>query len=123
MQTELQKRVAKAKVEGIDNAYIAISAYHDSDNDELTKRMSFFYVASDTCIIEWEPKHGPITVIYKCDENWSDGHSNAEPHWYFDYCTGHGNWAQLAVDERQLKQAFARGSYDYIFAVLAEYGD
>jgi len=126
MKTKLQKRVLISKVEGIENAYIAVSSYWEKDfkvERNIVKSMSFFYRESEDIIIEWEPKHGPIAVIEKCDEEWKGEyeHQKAKPHWLFDFCKGHGNWAQLAVDELRLKEAFTEGDYEYIFSCLSRY--
>jgi len=103
----------------IDNAYVVISG-HKSEHtgNGVQKCMTFFY-GGDKIGAEWEPDNGPITVIYSCDKD-TDG---AQPHWFYDYCTGYGNWSQLAVDREHLPDAFLAGSYDYIFGVLKAWAD
>ncbi len=113
-KTKFQNKVGKAKIGNIENAYISISARLNTDG-ELIKNMSFFYVCDDgSTIVEWEPRFGPITRIESCDRD----HPQAEEHWWFDFCTGYGNWSQLAVDENNLKEYFINGDYETIFSVL-----
>lgn len=101
---------------GIENAYIVISARKSDTGNGCQKNMSFFWASKDIGI-EWEPDYGPITIIYKCDKD----HKDAEPHWFYDYYTGQGNWSQLAVKREYLPKAFISGDYEHIFRVLKEW--
>ena len=102
----------------IDNAYVVISAFKSKNGNGLTKCMSFFFDHGDIGA-EWEPDNGPITVIYKCAEDNKD----AQEHWFYDYCTGYGNWSQLAVQDEGLHTAFLSGDYVYLFAVLQSWSN
>ena len=97
----------------IENAYIVISGRPRTESNLVEPIMSFFYVEDDVGV-EWEPRNGPITIIYKCDKD----HPEAQPHWYFDYYTGPGHWSQLAVNEEMLGEKFCRGQYELIFNTL-----
>lgn len=97
----------------IENAYVVISGCKADNGNGVKKCMSFFYDNGDVGV-EWEPDNGPITVIYKCEKD----HENAKEHWFYDYCTGYGNWAQLAVKEEGLPESFILGDYKHIFSVL-----
>ena len=105
-------------LEEIDNAYVVISARESTNGNGVKKRMSFFYDGGDIGA-EWEPDHGPITIIYKCDKD----HEQAQEHWFYDYYTGQGNWSQLAVENEGLPDAFLRGDYEYLFNVLKQWSD
>ena len=100
----------------IKNAYVVISAGESTKPNNVEKCMSFFYVEGDIGV-EWEPDYGPITVIYKCLED----DPNAQMHWFFDYCTGYGNWSQLAVLEQGLDVAFLSGNYEMLFGILKDW--
>ena len=120
-------KVIHAKVEGIENAYFSISAsFEDKDktsyDDKLNVITAFMHKDSETSMIEWEPKYGAITLIEKCDEDWEGDYGTAaSKHWYFGWCKGYGNWAQLAVDELGLRKAFVDGQFQYIFNSLKGY--
>ena len=100
-------------VPGIANAYVIISGHSATTGNGVKKCMSFFYDNGDVGA-EWEPDDGPITVIHSCGKD----AKNAQRHWFYDYCTGYGEWGQLAVEEEGLPRAFILGDYEYLFAVL-----
>ncbi len=103
----------------IENAYVVISARKTTKTPlEVGSNMSFFFNNGDIGA-EWEPNYGPITVIYKCDSS----HEDAQEHWFYAYCTGYGNWSQVAVEEEDLHRAFLRGDYEYIFLVLKQWSN
>jgi len=102
----------------IENAYVIISAYKTDGGNGVKKCMTFFY-DSGRVGVEWEPDHGPITTIYKCTKE----HKDARPHYFYDFCTGNGNWSQLGVEEGGLPEAFLNGDYVKIFAVLKRWTD
>jgi len=103
----------------IKNAYVIISACKsDRNGNGIEKRMSFFFDNGEVGA-EWEPDHGPITVLYKCDKD----HEAATPHWFYEFTTGQGHWSQLAVDEESLSQHFLEGNYDRIFQVLNDWAN
>lgn len=112
----MNKNVRCIPFVGIKNAYMVISGYKEETGNGVKKCMSFFYDNGDIGA-EWEPDNGPITVIYKCNK----AHEKAEKHWFYDYCTGYGNWSQLAVESEGLPNAFLTGAYDYLFAVLKKW--
>ena len=114
----MNKRVKVIPFLKIKNAFIVISGRKTERINLVTPSMSFFYVNEVKDIaVEWEPRYGPITTIYKCNEKDPD----AEPHWYFDYCTGYGNWSQLAVNENNLGKLFYTGEYEALFRVLKDW--
>ena len=100
-------------VPGIANAYVIISGHSATTGNGVKKCMSFFYDNGDVGA-EWEPDDGPITVIHSCGKD----AKNAQRHWFYDYCTGYGEWGQLAVEEEGLPRVFILGDYEYLFAVL-----
>ena len=62
---ELQQQTLKAKVSGIENAWILCSAKPRTDEDDygipqVKATMSFLYDAGNVAA-EWEPEYGPIT--------------------------------------------------------------
>lgn len=102
----------------IENAYLVISFSKIKEPHPHTETcISFLYDNSNGVAAEWEPKYGPITVMYKCEKE----HPDATPYWFWDYCTGFGNWSQLAVEEKGLPEALYSGDYEYIFNVLKEW--
>ena len=114
----INKNVRCIPFNGIDDAYVVISAYKADGGNGLRKCMSFFYDNGDIGA-EWEPDFGPITKIYKCDKDDAD----AQPHWFYDYYTGNGHWAQMAVEEEGLHTAFLNGEYERLFAVLKSWSE
>jgi len=102
----------------IENAYIVISAKISDKPNGVEKNMSFFIDCGNGKAVEWEPNYGPITVLHKCDKN----DPQAQPHWYFDYCTGYRNWSQLAVKEERLPEDFLYGDYKCLFNKLFQWG-
>lgn len=102
----------------IQNAYLAISFGKTVESHPHTKTcVSFIYDGGNGVAVEWEPEHGPIVVMYKCEKD----HPEAKPYWFWEYCTGFGHWSQLAVEERGLPEALYSGDYQYIFNVLKEW--
>ena len=121
-----QKRVAKLSFPGIDNAYILVSGREKKHEGWMctgetwaNPTVSFLYDAGDICA-EWEPEFGPIQLWYRCDKD-AEG---AREHYYYDYENGPlGSWAQTAVYELQLPQAFIKGDFAYIFMVLKDWAE
>ncbi len=116
---ENQKRVGKARFEGIDNAWILVNGVlkKQDEPDRMVKPyMSFLYHEEGSGIaIEWEPEYGPIQVWYECDGDCQI----AKEHYFFDFVERRlGGWALGAVYQDHLPEAFARGDYRHIFAVL-----
>ena len=103
---------------GIDNAYVVISGRKADNSNGVEKCMSFFYDHGNVGA-EWEPNYGPITIIYKCGKD----DKESQEHWFYDYCTGYGNWSQLAVEDEGLPEAFLNGDYGHLFAVLRFWSD
>ena len=103
---------------GIENAYVVISGHPANSSNGVKKCMSFFYGGPEIGA-EWEPDHGPITVIYSCtkDNEW------AQEHYFYDYCDGYGSGSQLAVDDEGLAKMFIDGDYNGIFKVLERWAD
>jgi len=101
----------------IEGAYIVISAYKSDDANGLKKCMSFFFDGGNNIGAEWEPDYGPITVIYSCAES----HPKAQEHWFYPFCTGYGNWSQLAVIDSGLSKAFLDGDYALLFGILKDW--
>ena len=100
----------------IDNAYIVISGCKSENGNGCKKRMSFFYGTKESGC-EWEPEYGPITRIIPCEKD----HEKAQKHWFYDYCSGYGNWSQLAVEREMLVEHFLNGDYKMIFSILKEW--
>ena len=74
-----------------------------------------FLYDSGNVAAEWEPKHGPIQIWHKCEED-SEG---AKEHYFYDWHNSDPlSWSQLAVEREQLPQMFLAGSWDTIFDVL-----
>ena len=101
---------------GIENAYVVISARKNSQviQNGCEKNMSFLYDNGNGIAVEWEPDYGPITVLYGCNPE----DEGAQPHWFFKYYTGQGNWSQLAVEEEGLPNDFLNGDYKSLFLTL-----
>ena len=112
----MNSRVKVIPFPGIENAYVVISGNKTDTANKVRKNMSFFYLDGDIGV-EWEPEYGPITIIYSCDKD----HPEAQEHWHFDYCTGYGDWSQLAVNENRLGERFYTGDYKGIFNVLKQW--
>ena len=111
----IQKRVAKAKVEGIENAFIYTSGRLDGEG-RLDVAVTLAYVDDVIGVAaDWEPKYGPISVWHRCDA----GDEGAKPHYIFDYVNDDGlNWSQMAVERADLRGAYAAGNFEYIFGEL-----
>lgn len=119
----LQEKIGKAKFEGIDNAWILVSATwreKQLGGDRVVKaNMSFLYDAGEIAV-EWEPQYGPIQIWYKCSED----HEDPRPHYFYDFVINNrADWAQGAVYRLGLPAAFVRGNYKYIFAVLKDWAE
>lgn len=114
----INKNVRCVPFNGIENAYVVISGHKAETGNGVKKCMSFFFDNGDVGA-EWEPDNGPITVIFKCKEN----DEGSQPHWFYDFYTGQGNWSQLAVEEEGLPSAFLDGDYEYLFSVLREWSN
>ena len=102
----------------IENAYIVISGVKSERGNGCLKRLSFFYGTKEGGC-EWEPEYGPITRIVPCKKDNED----AQEHWFYDYCTGYGNWSQLAVGREMLTEHFLSGDYKYLFSVLKSWSE
>ena len=102
----------------IENAYIVISGRESDTPNGVNKNMTFFY-HNENVSVEWEPKNGPITTIYACSKH----HPDAEEHWFYPYCTGYGNWSQLAVLTEGLPEAFITGNYKQLFEILKNWSE
>lgn len=115
-------KVILSSVEGIENAYVSTSAYRNKD-DELSLFTVLLYMETNDMMVEWEPIYGPITRITKCDKLWTGEYEwqKSSPHWYFGWCKGRGDWAQLAVDDNGLQTALTDGNFEHIFNVLKRY--
>ena len=115
----MNKNVKCIPFPGIENAYVVISGHKsEKSGNGVSGCMSFFY-DNGKIGAEWEPDNGPIRVLYSCDKD----HEEAMEHWFYDYCTGYGNWSQLAVEEEGLPKAFLSGDYEHIFNVLRSWSD
>jgi hypothetical protein len=116
MKNAIQKRVMKAKVEGIENAYIFTSGQTNTETRAMELVVTLAYVNEATGVAaDWEPRHGPISIWHRCEAD-AEG---ARPHYIFDYVNdGFGNWSQLAVEQLGLRDAFLHGDFAYIFAEL-----
>lgn len=104
----------------IENAYLIISCYRrDDDPNFIRATMSFFY-DNKTCGTEWEPQYGPIQIWYPCDEK----HEDKQEHYYYPFVVKHfGDWSQMAVDYEELREAFLRGDFKWIFSVLKRWSE
>lgn len=98
----------------INGAYLVLSFMPEDCGNKNSHTISFLYDGGNGIAAEWEPTYGPITTIYKCEGKDPD----AIPHWFFDYCTGYGNWSQCAVEDEGLPQAVINGDYEHVFSVL-----
>ena len=114
----MNKNIRCIPFPGIENAYVVISG-HKADTGNGVKKCMFFFYDNGNIGAEWEPDNGPITVIFKCSKD----DENAQPHWFYDYYSGNGNWSQLAVNEEGLPDVFLIGDYEYLFAVLKKWAD
>jgi len=113
----MNKSIKIIPFEGIENAFIVISARPNSENgNRIATTISFVYGTKEGGA-EWEPNHGPITRLYPCSET----DPEAEPHWFFPFYKGQGYWSQLAVDEYDLPGLFLNGDYEGIFSVLKQF--
>ena len=123
-------KVIKFKHPTIENAYLFISGRATTDpmhGNGVTSTISFFYANGDVGA-EWEPEYGPITVIHKCEKDHfkdesEDSYQEVKEHWYYEYCTGFGDWSQLAVREQGLHTALISGDDKAIFAILKRYAE
>lgn len=114
------KRVGISRFEGIENAYILVSArWRNEERDSVKATMSFLYDGGKFAA-EWEPEYGPIQIWEKAD---GPGDGIGE-HYFYDYVVDTTlNWSQLAVDREGLKKYFLDGNYHLIFAVLKEWAN
>jgi hypothetical protein len=101
----------------IENAYIVISAIKAENGNNVRHAMTFLYDGKNGQAIEWEPDYGPITRLTQCKESDED----AEPHWFFPFYTGHGNWSQLGVEKSGLPYFFLKGDYKALFSAMKEW--
>lgn len=111
-------RVGKSKFDGIENAYILVSAYRDKSEQDLRLafryNMSFLYDAGGVAA-EWEPRHGPIQIWEEADKQQTD----VKDHYFYDLVIDDPlAYSQLAVDREHLQDAFVAGNYAHIFEVL-----
>lgn len=119
---KLQERVGKGVYK--DNCYILVSARQrdmkTTYGEFLVEPIVSFLFDGGSYAMEWECQYGPVQIFYKATEECE----NKKEHYFFDYVLDRGlDWSQLAVSEKELPQAFARGDYDYIFSVLKSYGE
>lgn len=113
----INKNIKCIPFPGIENAYVVISGCKSNTSENgIEKHMSFFFDGGDIGA-EWEPDNGPITKIHKTDRDTMD----AEPHWFYNYSLGNGDWAQMAVKEEGLPGAFLRGDYEFLFLILKKW--
>ena len=102
----------------IPDAYVVISATRTNEGNGCSTDMSFFYgTAKGGC--EWEPNFGPFTLITPVKGE----HPKAEPHWFYKYCAGNGDWAQTMVDKSQIVSYFLMGDYERVFEILKRFVD
>lgn len=105
---------------GIDNAYVIISAFNQSENaNGVYQNLSYLYDCGNGVAVEWEPESGPLTVLYECTKN----NSKAKEHFFFEYCTGYGDWSQRAVDSTRIAKYLADGNYEMVFDILRKFGE
>lgn len=97
------------------NCYIVISGIEDSSASNGVHCVFSFFYKGKTCGAEWEPRHGPISVVTKCKKSTL----YAKKHYFYPYCTS--DWSQLAVKEKGLPEFFLSGQYEQIFKVLKEW--
>jgi hypothetical protein len=119
-------KVIKFKHPTIENAYLFVSGRKNEDiSNGVTPNITFFYADGDIGA-EWEPQYGPITIITKCEKDHfkdepEDSYQEVKEHWYYEYCTGFGNWSQLAVQEEGLHTALIAGNDEMIFSILKKW--
>ena len=120
---KFRREVGKAKFEGIPNAYILVSGHFADQeaNRPFKAYMSFLYHNPELgTAAEWEPRYGPIQVWHECGPE----DENAREHYFLDFVNDGGlNWSQLAVDRHRLQEAFNRGYFRHIFAVLKDWSE
>jgi hypothetical protein len=110
----LNKNIKVIPFPGLENCYVVISGVKSNrTGNGCEKRMTFFY-GDEEGGAEWEPDYGPITRITPCSKD----AEKAEPHFFYDYFTGNGNWSQLAVEREGLAEMFLAGDYAGMFSVL-----
>jgi hypothetical protein len=113
-------------IEVRNNCYISFSHYKDKSNgNRIGYNLTFAYRKGNV-LCELEPKHGPITIITKCEESLKlDPYhgENVKPHHIFGWCTGFGNWNQGAVGSSGIKEALLKADYDEVFGILKAYLD
>lgn len=116
---DLDSRVKSIKLD--ENFYLSISGRHtNGTGNKCEPVISFAYINGDV-LAEWEVQNGPITIITKCLESLkkdTDFGRTVKPHHIFGWCTGYGNWAQMAVNEFRLPESFIAGKYSEIRNVL-----
>jgi hypothetical protein len=124
MKTQVQNKYKYKSLQilpflGIDNAYVVISARKTSEKSNgVGQNLSYLYDCGNGIAVEWEPEHGPITILYECDST----HEYAIQHWFFKYTTGNGNWSQCAVDDTEIASYLAEGDYEMMFSILKRFG-
>ncbi len=121
----MNKTIVMTKIPNIEDAYIVVSFSREKinsllncDSISISKNLSFFYDLGKGKAVEWEPKYGPLTFIEECDKD----HDNAQPHFFYKYCTGYGGWSQLIVDNKDMKNILLDGDYERIFEIMKEFG-
>lgn len=114
--------VTKLPVPDAENCYILLS-FGERDRQfgcvQCDYIVSFLYDAGDTAA-EWEPKYGPISILWKCGAD----HPKAKRHYFYDHIIDEPlNWAQNAVDDYELPRRAIDGDLQAIFWVLREFAE
>ena len=102
----------------IDDAYIVISGRPSIDTGNGVKITTSFFYGDGEGGAEWEPNHGPISVIIPCEKDYKGDFDEAKPHWYYPYIKDGLHWSQMAVMNEELPELFKLGYYENIFTVL-----
>ncbi len=111
------------------NCYLSISAIPDMDNGNKISTTMCFAVLNKQAnrMVEWEPNHGPITIITEMkDSEVKDNVDNEQfmeslgEHWFFKNRVTI-DWTQTNVQSRKLPESFVNQDFDNIFDVLKSY--
>ena len=116
---------------GIENAYTVISISEDeTKSNKMRSTISFVLYINETRAVELEPENGALTIYDKCEEDWKptdeyDIELGLKPiHSYiFPYVTGHHQWGQLIVNDKECEKLLSQGRYEEFFNIMKEFGE
>ncbi len=109
------------------NCFLSISALPDEKKgNKISSTMCFCVINKEgSRMVEWEPEHGPITIIEEVvanDERFEDPDfaPGLREHWFFNNQVN-TDWTQRNVDSNKLPESYINQDFEHIFKVLESY--